>query len=289
MFREQYAKAFQGGPEWHAVPTAKGNRYAWDPTSTYIRRPPFFDAATAPGDIVDAHVLAMFGDSVTTDHISPAGTIATKSPAATYLVERGVTPVDFNSYGARRGNHEVMMRGTFANTRLKNLLVPGTEGNVTVHGPSGDTLAIFDAAERHAGEGTPLVILAGRDYGMGSSRDWAAKGVRLLGVRAVLFETVERIHRSNLVGMGILPLEFTNGETAASLGLTGKETFTVRGIDSLTPGCGVSIEAEGADGNVKLITATCRLDSPVELAYFRAGGIMSYVLRDMARGENVQA
>jgi aconitate hydratase len=282
MYREQYADVFRGDDAWNDVETAEGDRYIWDDTSTYIRRPPFFDASAAPGDIVGAHALALFGDSVTTDHISPAGTIAMRSPAADYLDAHGVAPADFNSYGARRGNHEVMMRGTFANTRLKNLLVPGSEGNVTVHAPSGGTVSIFDASEKFARTGTPLVIIAGRDYGMGSSRDWAAKGVRLLGVRAVLFESVERIHRSNLVGMGVMPLEFLSGENVATLGLTGKETFDVRGIGAVTPGAEIEVIARFADGSTKTFKAVCRLDSPVELEYFRAGGIMAYVLREMA-------
>ncbi|HTK05143.1 MAG TPA: aconitate hydratase AcnA [Candidatus Eisenbacteria bacterium] len=284
MFREQYADAFKGGEEWAAVEAPSGDRYAWDPASTYIRRPPFFDdlSAAAPGDVRDARCLAMFGDSVTTDHISPAGSISTKSPAARYLVERGVTPADFNSYGARRGNHEVMMRGTFANTRLKNLLVPGSEGSVTAHRPSGEAMSLFDAAARYAEEGTPLVVIAGKDYGMGSSRDWAAKGVRLLGVRAVIFESVERIHRSNLVGMGVMPLEFMPGENAASLGLDGTERFDIPGISAVSPGGALEVTATADDGRVARFSARCRLDTPVELEYFRAGGIMPYVLKAMA-------
>ncbi len=282
LFRSQYADVFSGGAEWQSVSAPGGDRYAWEPASTYIRRPPFFDEAVAPGDIRGAHALAVFGDSVTTDHISPAGTIASKSPAARYLSEHGVASAEFNSYGARRGNHEVMMRGTFANSRLKNLLVKGTEGNVTVHVPTNEQVSVYDAAERYAKEGTPLVIVAGKDYGMGSSRDWAAKGVRLLGVRAVLFESVERIHRSNLVGMGVLPLEFTNGDTAASIGLTGRETYDIDGIARLSPGAAVTVSATDDAGDVKTFVMRARLDSPVEVEYFRAGGIMSYVLRDMA-------
>ncbi|MEY4744596.1 MAG: aconitate hydratase AcnA, partial [Candidatus Parcubacteria bacterium] len=282
MFREQYADAFRGGPEWAAVRAPQGDRYAWQPDSTYIKRPPFFDGqrSDASSDIRGARVLAVLGDSVTTDHISPAGSISTKSPAARYLVERGTAPADFNSYGARRGNHEVMMRGTFANTRLKNFLVPGAEGNVTMHLPSGGTMSVFDAAERYAEEGTPLVVIAGKDYGMGSSRDWAAKGVRLLGVRAVLFESVERIHRSNLAGMGILPLEFMPGESAASLGLTGKETLDIVGLPALAAGSTLAVIArDGA--STKEFSVRCRLDTPAETEYYRAGGIMPYVLRLM--------
>ncbi len=286
MFREQYADAFRGGAEWAAVRAPSGDRYSWDPASTYIRRPPFFDdlAAPAPGDVSGARALALLGDSVTTDHISPAGSIASKSPAAKYLIERGVAPANFNSYGARRGNHEVMMRGTFANTRLKNLLVPGTEGNVTLHVPSGETMPIHDAAARYAAEGTPLVVIAGKDYGMGSSRDWAAKGVRLLGVRAVIFESVERIHRSNLAGMGILPLEFMRGESAASLGLTGREAFDIAGVDALRAGGTLTVTARDGAAE-KTFQVRCRLDTPVETAYFRAGGIMPYVLRSLAAAD----
>jgi aconitate hydratase len=282
LFRSQYANVFSGGTEWNAVSAPTGNLYAWEPSSTYIRRPPFFDEAVAPTDIHGARALAMFGDSVTTDHISPAGTIASKSPAARYLIEHGVASADFNSYGARRGNHEVMMRGTFANSRLKNLLVKGVEGNATLFIPSNETISVYDAAERYAKEGTPLVILAGKDYGMGSSRDWAAKGVRLLGVCAVLFESVERIHRSNLVGMGVLPLEFMKGETPTTLGLTGKETFDISGIGELTPHASVTVSATDGAGGIKTFIMRARLDSPVEVEYFRAGGIMSYVLREMA-------
>ncbi len=282
LFRSQYANIFRGGAEWNAVAAPTGNLYAWEPASTYIRRPPFFDEAVVPTDIHGARALAMFGDSVTTDHISPAGTIASKSPAARYLIAHGVASADFNSYGARRGNHEVMMRGTFANSRLKNLLVSGTEGNATLYVPSNEISSVYDASERYAEEGTPLVIIAGKDYGMGSSRDWAAKGVRLLGVRAVLFESVERIHRSNLVGMGVLPLEFMKGETPAILGLTGRETYDIIGIATLAPNAAVSVTATDADGRTKTFAMRCRLDSPVEVEYFRAGGIMAYVLHEMA-------
>ncbi len=285
VFREQYGRAFEGSAEWQAVKAAGGDRYAWDAASSYIKAPPFFASApaNAPG-IAGARALVMLGDSVTTDHISPAGNIAMKSAAAKYLMGLGVVPSDFNSYGARRGNHEVMMRGTFANVRLKNLLAPGTEGGVTTHLPSGDVMSIFDASARYVETGTPLIVIAGKDYGMGSSRDWAAKGVRLLGVKAVLFESVERIHRSNLAGMGILPLQFKPGETPATLGLTGRETFTVAyDAATLAPGQDLRIVARRDDGAETTFVAVCRLDTPVEIDYHRCGGILPYVLRAMSK------
>jgi aconitate hydratase len=235
MFRSSYAEVFAGDERWASLDVPGGDRFAWDEGSTYVRRPPFFDgmpdAPAEVGDVAGARVLAVLGDSVTTDHISPAGAIKRDSPAGRYLVEHGVEPRDFNSYGSRRGNHEVMMRGTFANIRLRNQLAPGTEGGVTIHLPSGEQTSIYDAAMRYAQEGTPLVVLAGKEYGSGSSRDWAAKGTKLLGVRAVIAESFERIHRSNLVGMGVLPLQFADGDSVASLGLTGHETFSIAGLE----------------------------------------------------------
>ena len=261
----------------------RGYTFEWDAESTYIRRPPFFDgisveAPKAPEDIVAARVLAMLGDSVTTDHISPAGAIALTSPAARYLQEHGVSPRDFNSYGSRRGNHEVMVRGTFANVRLRNLLVPGTEGGITRHLPDGESMAIYDAAMLYRAEGVPLLVLAGKEYGAGSSRDWAAKGTALLGVRAVIAESFERIHRSNLVGMGVLPLEFLAGESCKSLGLTGEEEFAVRGIASgLAPGKRLRVTA--GDKGFEVMT---RIDTPHEVEYFTHGGMLTYVLRQLA-------
>jgi aconitate hydratase len=252
-----------------------------------VRKPPFFEnipkEPVALQDIRGARVLAMLGDSVTTDHISPAGSIAPGSPAAKYLIEQGVNPKDFNSYGARRGNHEVMMRGTFGNIRLKNLLLPGTEGGITVHFPTQEKMSIYEAAMKYAAEGVPLVVLAGAEYGTGSSRDWAAKGTVLLGVRAVFAQSFERIHRSNLVGMGVLPLEFEAGQDAKSLGLTGKETFDIAGIgEGLAPAKKVGVTASG-DGPAKKFTAVVRIDTPNELDYYRHGGILTYVLRQLLR------
>ncbi len=233
MFKRSYAGVFDGDERWRAIKVPAGQVYSWDAKSTYVKNPPYFDGMTmtpdAKGDIANARVLGLFGDSITTDHISPAGNIAKTSPAAKYLMDQGVQPADFNQYGARRGNHEVMMRGTFANIRLRNLLLPGTEGGITLHIPSGETLSIFDAAMKYKAAGTPLIILAGKEYGSGSSRDWAAKGTMLLGVKAVIAESFERIHRSNLIGMGVLPLQFVPGQNATSLGLTGKESFAIAG------------------------------------------------------------
>src|ERR1700750_426224 len=236
MFRNSYASVFTGDSNWSSIKVPAGKRYTWDAKSTYVKNPPYFDGMTmTPGtlsDIKGARALAVLGDSVTTDHISPAGNISKSSPAAKYLVEQGVQPVDFNSYGARRGNHEVMMRGTFANIRLRNLLVPGVEGGVSVHLPSGEQTSIYDAAMRYKAEGTPLVVIAGREYGTGSSRDWAAKGTMLLGAKAVIAESFERIHRSNLIGMGVLPLQFKEGQNTQSLGLTGHEVFDITGLST---------------------------------------------------------
>jgi aconitate hydratase len=288
QFREQYAHAMEGDARWRSLGVKKAETFSWDAKSTYVRKPPFFEGLTkepAPvADIDGARVLALLGDSVTTDHISPAGNIAKNGPAARYLMEQGVEPKDFNSYGARRGNHEVMMRGTFANIRLRNLLVPGTEGGVTVHLPTREKMSIFDAAMLYQKARTPLLVIAGAEYGTGSSRDWAAKGTQLLGVRAVIARSFERIHRSNLVGMGVLPLQFEPGADAASLGLTGQETFTIHGIaDGLAPGKKLTVEVSG-DKRSFHFTVTCRIDTPNELDYFRSGGILPFVLRQLARG-----
>ena len=288
MFREEYGKVFDGDAHWKSMPVPTGDLYAWDASSTYIKAPPFFDGMQKepgkPTDIRGARVLALLGDSITTDHISPAGSIKADSPAGRYLVANGVQPKDFNSYGARRGNHEVMVRGTFANIRIKNQLVPGVEGGVTVHLPDGERLAIYDAAMKYKAEKTPLVVLAGKEYGTGSSRDWAAKGTLLLGVRAVIAESYERIHRSNLVGMGVLPLEFLPGQSHQSLGLTGRETFDVGGIaEGLTPGKKLTVRAKGDDGTVKEFQVTARVDTPDDVEYYRHGGLLPYVLRSLLR------
>jgi len=285
-FREQYASVFDGNEEWRALPVPEGNRYEWDASSTYVRQPPFFDGMSRepaePEDIRSARALALLGDSVTTDHISPAGAIAQDSPAGRYLVEHGIEPRDFNSYGSRRGNHEVMMRGTFANIRLRNRLVPGVEGGFTRHIPSGEQMSIYDAAIRYLREGIPLIVLAGREYGTGSSRDWAAKGPRLLGIRAVLAEGYERIHRSNLIGMGVLPLQYSPGQSAESLGLSGTEVFDITGIeDGLEPGCRVTVVARNDDGSAAAFEAVVRLDTEVEVDYYRNGGILQTVLRQL--------
>jgi aconitate hydratase len=287
QFRARYSRVLEGDAHWQKLPTVKGAMFEWDEKSTYVRKPPFFDdipkEPRALTDIAGARVLAVLGDSVTTDHISPAGNIAKSSPAAKYLIEHGVEPKDFNSYGARRGNHEVMMRGTFANIRLRNLLVPGVEGGVTVHLPTGEKMSIFDASMLYQKQGTPLVILAGAEYGTGSSRDWAAKGTMLLGVKAVIAKSFERIHRSNLVGMGVLPLQFEAGQDASSLGLTGQETFDIDGISKdLAPGKKLQVVAK-AEGGEKKFTAICRIDTPNELDYYRHGGILHYVLRQLAK------
>lgn len=281
MFTRDYADVFAGDERWRSLRVPEGESYGWDPASTYVRKPPYFaDMSREPEPLCDirgARCLALLGDSVTTDHISPAGAIKPDSPAGRYLLEHGVERADFNSYGSRRGNHEVMIRGTFANIRLRNLLAPGTEGGVTRHFPGGEQLPIYDAATRYAEEGVPLVVIAGKEYGSGSSRDWAAKGTLLLGVKAVLAESYERIHRSNLIGMGVLPLQFRDGESAASLGLTGEETFEITGIEGAgeIPG-EVTVRADS-----RQFTATVRIDTPGEAGYFRHGGIMQYVLRQL--------
>ena len=286
-FRKEYSDVFQGDDMWQSMPAPEGELFAWDPESTYVRQIPFFAdmpaEPAAPADIRGARVLALLGDSVTTDHISPAGAIERNGPAARYLAEHGVEPRDFNQYGARRGNHEVMMRGTFANVRLKNRIAPGTEGGWTVHQPDGESMSIFDAAMKYQEEGTPLVVVAGKEYGTGSSRDWAAKGPRLLGIKAAIVESFERIHRSNLIGMGILPLEFLPGQNAESLGLTGFETYDITGVaDGLAVRKELEVTATGENGAVASFRATCRIDTPAELAYYRHGGILEYVLRQLA-------
>jgi aconitate hydratase len=265
----------------------EGDRFAWAADSTYIRRPPFLENLprdpVAPSDIHDARVLAVLGDSITTDHISPAGSIKADSPAGKYLIAQGVSPKDFNSYGARRGNHEVMMRGTFANVRLRNALAPGTEGGWTTCLLDGTVTSIFDASQAYQAAGVPLVVLAGKEYGSGSSRDWAAKGTMLLGVKAVIAESFERIHRSNLVNMGVLPLEFAGGASAVSLGLTGQEVFDLAGVGAaLTPRATVRVKARRADGTALEFDARVRVDTPEELTAFRHGGILPYVLRRLA-------
>jgi aconitate hydratase len=286
MFREQYADVFTGDDRWRSLEVPTGDQFVWEPNSTYIRNPPFFDGVTlhpAPlGDVEGARVLAMLGDSITTDHISPAGSIKKDSPAGQYLLAEGVQPSDFNSYGARRGNHEVMIRGTFANVRLRNLLAPGTEGGWTTYQPAGTVMTIYDAAMKYKQAGIPLIVVAGHEYGSGSSRDWAAKGTLLLGVRAVIAQSFERIHRSNLVNMGVLPLQFQNGQSAASLGLTGRETFEITGIATrLQPGGLVAVRGLG-DRTVEF-EAVARIDTPEELVAFRHGGILPYVLRQLVR------
>ena len=289
MFAATYGNVFDGNPAWNAIRGSESDLYEWKDASTYIQDPPFFQGLTmepAPlNEIRGARVLAILGDSVTTDHISPAGDIAENSPAGRYLKARGTEKKDFNTYGARRGNDRIMARGTFANIRLKNLMVPGVEGGVTIHVPSGERMDIFDAAERYRSEGTPLVIIAGKEYGSGSSRDWAAKGPLLLGVRAVVAESYERIHRSNLVGMGILPLQFKPGQNAESVGLTGKERLSITGISgTLTPRQDVTVQVERSDGTKDSFVARARLDTPVDINYYRNGGILQTVLRKMLKG-----
>ena len=292
MFRECYEDVLVGSDAWRALPVPEGDTYAWDPASTYVKLPPFFQnmAAEVGGvaDVAGARALCFLGDSITTDHISPAGAIAAESPAAEYLISNGVAGKDFNSYGSRRGNHEVMMRGTFANVRLKNRLAPGTEGGLTVHQPDGEQMSIFDAAAAYREEGVPLTILAGREYGTGSSRDWAAKGPALLGVRVVIAQSFERIHRSNLIGMGILPLQFAEGESAESLGLTGRETFDFTGLaaaieEDFAVGNTIAVRATADDGGVVEFEAISRIDTPNEVEYYRNGGILQFVLRRLSK------
>jgi aconitate hydratase len=285
MYEKQYRNVFDGETDWKSMKIPSGNTFVWDKKSTYVKNPPYFDNMPAEPhalkDIEAARVLAVLGDSVTTDHISPAGSIQKDGPAGQYLIANGVQPKDFNSYGARRGNHEVMVRGTFANIRLKNLLAPGTEGGVTRYLPGGEVLSIYDAAMKYREEKVSLIVIAGKEYGSGSSRDWAAKGPALLGVKAVIAESYERIHRSNLIGMGILPLEFQPGSNRDTLGLTGEEIFSIEGIaKDLTPGKHLSCSTRGKAGEKKF-TTICRIDTPVELAYYRHGGILQYVLRQL--------
>jgi aconitate hydratase len=288
LFARRYGAVFEGDETWRALQVPEGSRYAWDPASTYVQEPPFFtDLPAEPGaltDIGNARVLAVLGDSVTTDHISPAGSIPKNGPAARYLKEHGVEQVDWNTFGSRRGNHEVMMRGTFGNVRIANALVPGKEGNWTLHFPTGEVMSIYDAAMRYQQAGTPLVILTGKEYGTGSSRDWAAKGPALLGVKAIIAESYERIHRSNLVGMGVLPLAYQPGTDRKSLGLTGTETFRITGIaKGLTPGGTVTVTARDEKGKETVFPAVVRLNSAVELEYYRHGGILQRVLRQFLR------
>jgi aconitate hydratase len=293
MFRKSYSEVFAGDEHWQSMPVPRGQTYAWEANSTYIKRAPYFDdmPTTAPTirDIVGARVLAKLGHSVTTDHISPAGSIKPDSPAGKYLISRGVQVKDFNSYGSRRGNHEVMVRGTFANVRLRNKLVPNLEGGFTRHLPDGQEMTIFDASEKYLAEGVPLLILAGKEYGSGSSRDWAAKGPLLLGVRAVVAESYERIHRSNLVGMGILPLQFEDGQEADSLGLTGEEIYDISGLAELIErfhaGRYVEVRAQRSEGREVKFRAKLRIDTPQEGLYYRHGGILQYVLRQLRIGE----
>ena len=287
LFKKRYADVFKGPKEWRAVKTTKSTTYAWDKSSTYVRNPPYFTSlgqgGAAVADVKDARPLAILGDSVTTDHISPAGSIRAKSPAGQYLIDHGVEPEDFNSYGARRGNHEVMMRGTFANIRIRNEMAPGTEGGVTRHMPDGAVMPIYDAAMKYQAEGVPLVVIAGKEYGTGSSRDWAAKGTRLLGVKAVLTESFERIHRSNLIGMGVLPLQFAPGTDRKSLKLDGSETFEVTGLaKGLAPRMDLSFTVRRADGRSETVPVRCRIDTVDEVEYFKAGGILPFVLKRLA-------
>ena len=288
MFHKSYSDVFAGNEQWTKLDAEATALFSWDPDSTYVKHPPYFnDMAAEPAevsDILGARVLVLLGDSVTTDHISPAGAIKADSPAGEYLIERGVKPDQFNSYGSRRGNHEVMMRGTFANVRLRNQLAPGTEGGWTRYLPGGEQISIFDASMKYREEDVPTIILAGKEYGSGSSRDWAAKGPRLLGVRAAIAQSYERIHRSNLIGMGVLPLQFKPGENVASLGLSGLETYNIIGLgDGSAKEVTVSAIPDKG-GNPITFTATVRIDTPQEVRYYQNGGILQYVLRQMARG-----
>jgi aconitate hydratase len=288
QFKKSYSDVFKGDEHWQSLKFPTGDLYKWDKDSTYIKEPPFFDEVVGNepakvNDIKKARVLALFGDSITTDHISPAGSFSAKSPAGQYLIQLGVDPKDFNSYGARRGNHEVMVRGTFANIRIKNQLVPGVEGGVTIHIPSGKQMSIYDAAMQYMADGVPTIVIAGKEYGTGSSRDWAAKGPKLQGVRAVIAESFERIHRSNLVGMGVLPLQFVSGENYKSLGLTGKETYEIDGLSELKPGQKIQVKVRGDDGSTKEFTTLSRIDTPNEVEYFKHGGILPYVLRQQLK------
>jgi aconitate hydratase len=291
MFQKSYAEVFGGDENWASLHVPEGDQFAWDDDSTYVKNPPYFvdmgkQAPDTVPDISGARVIALLGDSVTTDHISPAGSIKASSPAGEYLMERGIEPRDFNSYGSRRGNHEVMMRGTFANVRLRNKLAPGTEGGFTTYLPTGEVTSIFEASMQYQADNVPLMVLAGKEYGSGSSRDWAAKGPALLGIRAVIAESYERIHRSNLVGMGVLPLQFREGENVESLGLSGHETFSIAGLsdglaNNFANGRTVQVRAQAPDGGEKTFEATVRIDTPQEIHYYRHGGILQYVLRQL--------
>ena len=286
MFHKEYAAVFDGDATWQAIQIPQSQTYAWQDNSTYIRHPPFFEEINQPpkaiSNIEQARILAVLGDSVTTDHISPAGNIKKDSPAGRYLQQQGVEPKDFNSYGSRRGNHEVMMRGTFANIRIKNEMLGGEEGGNTIFIPTGEKQAIYDASMLYQQQKTPLVIIAGKEYGTGSSRDWAAKGTNLLGVKAVIAESFERIHRSNLVGMGVLPLQFVDGQTRQSLNLTGREVLSIHGLsDDIQPHQTLDIQVQREDGSQDQFKVLCRIDTLNEVEYFKAGGILHYVLRNL--------
>jgi aconitate hydratase len=289
-YRRLYRDFEAQNPLWNDIPTSTGSVYKWDTESTYIQEPPYFEnfsnAVQAWRDVRDARPLAILGDSVTTDHISPAGAIKPNSPAGLYLQGKGIAVEDFNSYGSRRGNHEVMVRGTFANVRIKNLMVPGVEGGVTMYQPAGERMSIYDAAMKYQAEGTPLVVIAGQEYGTGSSRDWAAKGTRLLGAKAVIAQSFERIHRSNLVGMGVLPCQFKEGTNAASLGLDGTETFDLIGLEAaeVTPQKDLTLVIHRASGKTEEVPVTLRIDTPIEIDYYQHGGILPYVLRQLLAG-----
>lgn len=285
MFRKEYNAVFEGDDAWRALKVESSSTYHWQEDSTYIRHPPFFEGMQVqPAPVKDIHganILAILGDSVTTDHISPAGNIKKESPAGRYLQEHGVAVADFNSYGSRRGNHEVMMRGTFANIRIRNEMVPGVEGGYTLHIPTGKQMAIYDAAMQYQQENRPLAIIAGKEYGSGSSRDWAAKGTNLLGVRVVIAESYERIHRSNLIGMGVIPLEFKDGVSRKTLGLKGDERIDVTGLQSITPGQDIRVKITYGNGDIKEVITRCRIDTATEMDYYRHGGILHYVIRQM--------
>ena len=287
MFQERYGDVFKGDEKWQGIKISGGMTYGWSDGSTYVQNPPYFEGmkmeAADVTDIENAHILGLFLDSITTDHISPAGSIKRDGPAGEYLVEHQVRPTDFNSYGARRGNHQIMMRGTFANIRIKNQMLEGVEGGMTRMEPDGEALPIYDAAMAYKEAGTPLVVFAGKEYGTGSSRDWAAKGTRLLGVRAVIAESFERIHRSNLVGMGVLPLVFTGGDSWQSLGITGAEEVSIKGLDNLKPRQNLNAEISFADGTTKTVELLVRIDTEDELEYYRNGGILHYVLRNLVK------
>ena len=290
MFKSRYADVFKGDKNWRGVPVAKGETYAWDNTSTYVQNPPYFTGITptpkAVSNVTGARVLGLFGDKITTDHISPAGSIKAASPAGKYLTANGVQPMDFNQYGTRRGNHEVMMRGTFANIRIRNHMMGpnGREGGFTIHYPSKEEMPIYDAAMQYQKEGTPLVVFAGVEYGNGSSRDWAAKGTNLLGVRAVIAQSFERIHRSNLVGMGVIPLQFKEGDSWAKLGLKGDEKITINGLaQGLKPRATMKVDVERADGSQMSFDVLCRIDTLDEIDYYKNGGILQFVLRNIAK------